>query len=130
MSNVNGLYAIAVIDRDGVPLMKCKLKRSVHAHLVFLSSPAATKDSIPEVAMRPYFLASGSQTIEQSGKLGVGRCKTMICEFEQHQVINFNIHPFTISLIASRKANTGHLLSLEPSFLPVVEELAKLFDNC
>lgn len=27
MSNVDGLYAIAIIDRDGVPLMKCKMRK-------------------------------------------------------------------------------------------------------
>ena len=91
---------------------------------------ASLKDSVPELALRPQFLAPGPGTMEQSGKLGIGKCQTMVCEFERHQVINFNVYPYTVSLIASAKANTGHILSLESSFVSVVEELAKIFDQC
>lgn len=128
MSNVDGLYAIAIVDRDGVPLMKCRFRFKFLFTVLTSFLTASSKDSVPDLALRPHFLASGYQTIEQSGKLGMGRCQAMICEFEQHQVISFNHQPYTVSLIASRKANTGHLLSLEASFVPVVEELSKIFE--
>ena len=66
--------------------------------------------------MRPNFLATGSMTSEQGNKLGIGNCRGIHCEYENQQVINFIKHPFTITLIANNKANTGMLLALENAF--------------
>lgn len=87
------------------------------------------------MALRPTFLATGGMTSEQGGKLGIGKCKGVYCEFENQQgiapqpitislinilfqslVITFNKNPFTVTLIATNKANTGMLLALEDAF--------------
>jgi len=111
MDNVNGLQAIVITDRDGVPLIK------------------ASKDLAPELALRPTFLSTSSHTSDQGNKLGIGKCKGIFCEYENQQVINFNKQPFTVTLIATNKANTGMLLNLQDSFNSVLAELHKVVDN-
>jgi mitogen-activated protein kinase kinase 1 interacting protein 1 len=110
MENINGLQAIVITDRDGVPLIK------------------ASKELAPELALRPTFLATAAMTTDQGSKLRMGKCKGIFCEYENQQVINFNRNPFTVTLIATNKANTGMLLSLQNAFDPVLAELHKVID--
>jgi len=98
MDNVSGLQVIVITDRDGVPLIK------------------ASKELAPELALRPTFLATGAMTSDQGGKLGIGKCRGVYCEYDNQQVITFNKNPFTVTLIATSKANTGMLLALEDAF--------------
>lgn len=44
-------------------------------------------------------------------------------------MINFNKHPFTVTLIASNKANTGMLLALQDAFDPVLAELHNVIEG-
>ncbi|KAI1291966.1 Ragulator complex protein LAMTOR3-B [Halotydeus destructor] len=111
MENVSGLQVIVITDRDGVPLIK------------------ASKELAPELALRPTFLATGSITNDQGGKLGIGKCRGVYCEYENQQVMNFNKHPFTVTLIATSKANTGMLLTLQNSFDAILSELHKVVEN-
>jgi len=110
IKSISGLHAIVITDRDGVPLVK------------------ANEELAPELAMRPTFLATTALTTDQAGKLGAGRCKTVVCEYENYQVVHFNKQPFMVTLIAGNKANTGMLLALENQFDPVLNELHKVIE--
>nr|XP_042900420.1 ragulator complex protein LAMTOR3 isoform X2 [Parasteatoda tepidariorum] len=102
---VEGLYAVVITDRDGIPVIK-------------VSNP-----DTPEAVSKPSFLASVSLAVEQAGKLGNGKNKRIMCMFNSYQVIHFNKPPLLISLIASSKANTGFLLNLESELSVLGEEV-------
>ncbi|XP_055935117.1 ragulator complex protein LAMTOR3-like isoform X1 [Argiope bruennichi] len=105
IKRVNGLRAIVITDRDGIPIIK-------------VNAP-----DIQDPISKPNFLASVSLAIEQAGKLGNGKNNRIICMFNTIQVIHFNKSPLMISLIASSKANTGILLNLESELNGLVEDL-------
>ncbi|XP_065172589.1 ragulator complex protein LAMTOR3-A [Atheta coriaria] len=102
---VPGLYSIIISDRDGVPVLTVE------------------SDKAPEVAMRPSFLSTFGLAIDQGGKLGLGKTKTLICTYSQYQVIQMNKLPLIVSFIASDSCNTGHILALEQQIDPILNNL-------
>ncbi|XP_053214033.1 ragulator complex protein LAMTOR3-like [Panonychus citri] len=108
ISTTEGLQAILITDRDGIPIIK------------------ATTDKPPELSLKPNFLLSTAIACEQASKLGSGRCKTITCLYDSFQIIHFNHQPIMITLIASDEANTGFLLSLESQFDPILSPLKKI----
>lgn len=88
----------------------------------------ACNELTPDLALRPSFLSATTSTNEQAGKLGMGKCKTVICEYGNYQVIHFNKSPIMVTLIANNDANTGLLIALENQFESVVQELRKIVD--
>ncbi|GFS42379.1 hypothetical protein TNIN_101711 [Trichonephila inaurata madagascariensis] len=110
IKRVDGLRAIVITDRDGIPIIK-------------VNAP-----EIQDPVSKPNFLASVSLAVEQAGKLGNGRNRRIICMFNTIQVIHFNKSPLMISLIASSKANTGILLNLESELNGLVEDLRTAID--
>lgn len=108
LQRVDGLLAIVITDRDGVPLVKVAL------------------DSAPEMALRPSYLSTFSaMATDQAGKLGVGKNNRIISIYSNYQVIQINKNPLTINLIASKTANTGQLVNLENDLSVVVNDLAQ-----
>lgn len=107
---------------------KVFLNEFAHGHFWHSSVEIASKELAPELALRPTFLATAAMTTDQGSKLRMGKCKGIFCEYENQQVINFNRNPFTVTLIATNKANTGMLLSLQNSFDAVLAELHKVID--
>ena len=89
---------------------------------------SASKDGVPESALRPSLLSALSTTSDFQGcKLGNGKCQVVICEYQHFQVVIMNRPPFIITLVGSSTANTGCMLSLgEESFSPILEELTKI----
>lgn len=110
IKRVDGLRAIVITDRDGIPIIK-------------VNAP-----EIQDPVSKPNFLASVSLAVEQAGKLGNGRNKRIVCMFNTIQVIHFNKSPLMISLIANSKANTGVLLNLESELNGLVEDLRIAID--
>jgi len=110
MDAIPGLLAVVITDRDGVPILK------------------ASKDGVPESALRPSLLSALSTTSDLQGyKLGNGKCQVVICEYQHFQVVIMNRPPFIITLVGSSTANTGRMLNLgEESFSPILEELTKI----
>ncbi|XP_031562685.1 ragulator complex protein LAMTOR3-A-like [Actinia tenebrosa] len=93
-----GVLAIIVTDRDGVPVVKVADARA------------------PSSALRSSYLAIFASATEQASKLGLSRNKNIICSFPSYQVVHFNYLPLVVSVIASSTANTGVILSLESDF--------------
>lgn len=110
IKSIQGLLAVLIIDRDGVPLIE------VHQELV------------PELAMQASALSMTVLAADQVTKLGFGKCNTICCEYDTFQVVTFNKLPtsLVVTLIADKTANTGMLLSLGPDFDPVINELRKI----
>lgn len=110
IKSIQGLLAVLIIDRDGVPLIE------VH------------KDLVPELAMQASALSMTVLAADQVAKLGFGKCNTICCEYDNYQVVTFNKLPtsLVVTLIADSTANTGMLLSLGPDFDPVINELRKI----
>ncbi|XP_077513519.1 ragulator complex protein LAMTOR3-like isoform X5 [Amblyomma americanum] len=107
---VPGLQAIVFTDRDGVPLIK------------------AATDSAPEHALRPGFLATVGMAMSQGNKLGLGKCNKMVSSYSNYQVVSFNRHPVTITLVASSSANTGMILNLEEELNTVSQTLRSVVE--
>ncbi|XP_063138292.1 ragulator complex protein LAMTOR3 isoform X1 [Rattus norvegicus] len=91
LPSVEGLHAIVVSDRDGVPVIK------------------VANDSAPEHALRPGFLSTFALATDQGSKLGLSKNKSIICYYNTYQVVQFNRLPLVVSFIASSNANTGTL---------------------
>lgn len=113
MKDIPGLEGIAITDRDGVPVLK-----------------SCSKDVNIDVVLKPQLLGSLSSSGDQGSKLGIGRCNSVICEYDSFQVVALllNKSPFVITLIADKDTSTGLLLSLQDSFDPLLQELTKIID--
>ncbi|XP_068087839.1 ragulator complex protein LAMTOR3 isoform X1 [Hyperolius riggenbachi] len=109
--SVEGLHAILVSDRDGVPVIK------------------VANENAPEYALRPSFLSTFALATDQGSKLGLSKNKSIICYYNTYQVVQFNRLPLVVSFIASSNANTGLILSLEKELGPLFEELRQVVEN-
>ncbi|CAJ0926598.1 unnamed protein product [Ranitomeya imitator] len=109
--SVEGLHAIVVSDRDGVPVIK------------------VANENSPEHALRPCFLSTFALATDQGSKLGLSKNKSIICYYNTYQVVQFNRLPLVVSFIASSSANTGLILSLEKELGPLFEELRQVVEN-
>ncbi|XP_029453076.1 ragulator complex protein LAMTOR3 isoform X2 [Rhinatrema bivittatum] len=68
LPSVEGLHAIVVSDRDGVPVIK------------------VANDNAPEHALRPGFLSTFALATDQGSKLGLSKNKSIICYYSTYQV--------------------------------------------
>ncbi|XP_020892478.2 ragulator complex protein LAMTOR3-A [Exaiptasia diaphana] len=111
LKRFEGILAIVVTDRDGVPVVKVADSR------------------VPASALRSSFLAIFANATEQASKLGLSKNKKIICSFPNYQVVHFNYLPLVVSIVASSSANTGIILSLEPDFENLVKDLRSTVDG-
>ncbi|XP_015749518.1 PREDICTED: ragulator complex protein LAMTOR3-A-like [Acropora digitifera] len=107
-----GILAIMVTDRDGVPLVK-----------------VADHSKVPQNALRASFLSTFSTTAEQASKLGLLKNKSIVCFFASYQVVHFSFLPLVVSIIATSQANTGLLLGLEKEFEETVKRIKNIVDG-
>lgn len=110
MKMVDGVLAIAVTDREGIPVLLVK------------------DDKLPPDAAKPRVLSSAALTFEQASKLGLGQTQNVTVFFTSHQMVCFNKMPLAVTVIADRKANTGHILSLEKEISNVVNAMKGIVD--
>ncbi|KAM9295850.1 ragulator complex protein LAMTOR3 isoform 2-T2 [Morus bassanus] len=69
LPSVEGLHAIVVSDRDGVPVIK------------------VANDNAPEHALRPGFLSTFALATDQGSKLGLSKNKSIICYYNTYQPV-------------------------------------------
>ncbi|CAJ1074198.1 unnamed protein product [Xyrichtys novacula] len=110
LQSVEGLHAIVVTDRDGVPVIK------------------VANENAPVHALRPGFLSTFALATDQGSKLGLSKNKSIICYYNTYQIVQFNRLPLVISFIASSSANTGLIMSLEKELAPLIEELRQVVE--
>ncbi|CAN9502067.1 unnamed protein product [Ophioblennius macclurei] len=110
LQSVDGLHAVVVTDRDGVPVIK------------------VANDNAPVHALRPGFLSTFALATDQGSKLGLSKNKSIICYYNTYQIVQFNRLPLVISFIASSTANTGLILSLEKDLAPLIEDLRQVVE--
>lgn len=108
ISKVPGLYSVILSDRDGVPVLYLNTERA------------------PELAMKPAFefLSTFGLAIDQGSKLGLGKTKTLICNYSHYQIVQLNKLPLIVSFIANENCNTGHILALEKEMDPIISILS------
>jgi len=111
MKSVQGLQAIIISDKEGVPLFKVNTEKA------------------PDFSMKPTFLATSTITSDQATKLGMGRCNSIYCLYDNNQVVHFNKYPLVITLIATNDANMGMLLALEDQFDNFLNDLKRLVES-
>lgn len=126
MSRVAGIEAAVIADRDGVVVLKGDQSSARCDSDSNSDFATVTKDMVPDLTLRPGFLATAATTADQASKLGIGRSRTSIAEYETHQVVHFHKNSFVVSVVASKTANTGLILSLEHLFDPVIDELQRV----
>ncbi|XP_014667850.1 PREDICTED: ragulator complex protein LAMTOR3-A-like isoform X2 [Priapulus caudatus] len=107
---VDGLYAIIVSDRDGVPVIR------------------AATENVPELALRPGFLATFSTGTDQASKLGLSRNKAIVSMYTSYQVVQLSKLPLILSFVASSQANTGVLLGLENELSDLLKDIKAAVD--
>uniref|UniRef100_A0A3B4FUX5 Late endosomal/lysosomal adaptor, MAPK and MTOR activator 3 n=1 Tax=Pundamilia nyererei TaxID=303518 RepID=A0A3B4FUX5_9CICH len=108
--SIEGLHAIVVTDRDGVPVIK------------------VANDNAPVHALRPGFLSTFALATDQGSKLGLSKNKSIICYYNAYQIVQFNRLPLVISFIAGNTANTGLIMSLEKELASLIEELRQVVE--
>uniref|UniRef100_A0A8C6S949 Late endosomal/lysosomal adaptor, MAPK and MTOR activator 3 n=1 Tax=Neogobius melanostomus TaxID=47308 RepID=A0A8C6S949_9GOBI len=101
--SVEGLHAIVVTDRDGVPVIK------------------VANDNAPVHALRPGFLSTFALATDQGSKLGLSKNRAS-------SIVQFNRLPLVISFIASSTANTGLIMSLEKELAPLIDDLRQVVE--
>ncbi|KAL8587426.1 hypothetical protein ACOMHN_062159 [Nucella lapillus] len=106
--SVNGLHAIVISDRDGVPVLRM------------------TDANAPEKAIRPSFLSSFTHNADQASKIGLGDNSTIIAFFENAQIVQMNKHPLLVTFIADPTSITGEIVSLEPDLQELLDETKKV----
>ncbi|KAK2165689.1 hypothetical protein LSH36_46g01016 [Paralvinella palmiformis] len=102
---VDGLHAIIITDRDGVPVLK------------------VADEHLPHAAMQPRLLATAAMAVEQANKLGVSNNKNIITVYKNHQLISINRQPLIVNMIANANANTGLILSLEADMQEPLDDI-------
>ncbi|XP_061196692.1 ragulator complex protein LAMTOR3-A-like [Saccostrea echinata] len=107
-STVDGLLAIVITDRDGIPLLKVAM------------------DQVPEQALRHSFLSTFGTATEQANKLGLKQSKSVISMFKNYQVVQINKYPLIVTFIAESDANTGLLLNLETDMRDLLNDLQRV----
>uniref|UniRef100_A0A3P9KMH1 Ragulator complex protein LAMTOR3 n=1 Tax=Oryzias latipes TaxID=8090 RepID=A0A3P9KMH1_ORYLA len=105
MQSVDGLHAIVVTDRDGVPVIK------------------VANDSVPVHALRPGFLSTFALATDQGSKLGLSKNKSIICYYNTYQVT-----PPSITAWGRGSRNTGLIMTLEKELAPLMEELRQVVE--
>ncbi|KAK2190002.1 hypothetical protein NP493_89g02047 [Ridgeia piscesae] len=66
---VDGLHAIVVTDREGVPVLK-----------------VADEKATPVTALRLKFLSTSGTTLDQASKLGLSTNRTIVSMYSNYQV--------------------------------------------
>jgi len=105
MLSVEGLQAIIIADRDGVPIIK------------------AHTEQVPEMALLPNYLATFSTAADQASKMGFGKNNAIVSMYGGFQVVQINKYPLMITLVAESSSNTGLLRKLEDPLATVLKEL-------
>ena len=108
INSVDGLLGIAVTDRDGVPLLK------------------GSTEQVPELALRPSFLSTFGTAVEQANKIGFQQSKSVICMYQNYQIVQINKSPMVVTFIADSNTNTGLLLNLETDMHDILNEVSKV----
>ncbi|ESO85831.1 hypothetical protein LOTGIDRAFT_221281 [Lottia gigantea] len=106
MSNVEGLDAIIVTDRDGVVMLKV-------AH-----------ESVPDQVTRHQFLSVFGSMSDQASKLGLGTNQRIISLYDNYQVVQINKQPLLVTMVGSSEANTGEILNLEKDLDMLFKDLS------
>ncbi|ELU08350.1 hypothetical protein CAPTEDRAFT_163273 [Capitella teleta] len=110
LKTVDGLQAIVITDREGVPVLKI------------------SDETASELALRPKFLSASGMAMEQAGKLGLGSNNYSISFFKNYQVVCFNKLPVIVTMIATAAANTGMILGLESDIENTLHEITSAVD--
>merc|ERR1712018_5750 len=103
----DGLHAIIISDRDGVPVIK------------------VCTDPTPELSTRPKFLSTFGMVTEQASKLGLSNNRSLVSVYGTYQVVCLNKLPLIVTMIATSEANTGVILGLEHELSDTLEEVKK-----
>ncbi|KAJ3260428.1 Ragulator complex protein lamtor3 [Boothiomyces macroporosus] len=94
LNRIENLLSIYITDKDGVMVMK-----------------ACSKD-MPAKLLEPSFTASFLLSSEQLSKVNLGENKSIICRFDDYDIVQFKYHQFVLNLIAKNGANIGMMLAV------------------
>ncbi|KJH50135.1 Mitogen-activated protein kinase kinase 1 interacting [Dictyocaulus viviparus] len=104
LSSVPGATTIFFTDRDGVVVSSVGEELRSTASLI--CSLQATQD--------------------QTGKLVMGSHLASVFFYEHSQLVILNVTPFTVFVVAAPTANTGSLLNLRESLVPVLKSVESI----
>lgn len=129
---INGLKAVIVSDRDGVPLLKLSID-----------------GKFPELGTKQQFLATFSIATDQSSKMLLGQNKSIILMYKSTtvstgclqsieiliefyelslQVVQLNKSSIIVTFVGTENCNTGHILSLDNEIDKYIVEYKAILD--
>ncbi|KAL4239730.1 Ragulator complex protein lamtor3 [Mactra antiquata] len=109
--SVDGLLAIVITDRDGVPVLK-----------------VATEQT-PELVLRHNFLGTFGLAANQASKLGMSKNKSIVCMYENHQIVQINKPPLLLLFVATSETNTGLLLDMDTDLEDILKDLQRVVNS-
>jgi len=111
MSNIQGLTAIVVSDREGVPVLK------------------TIKEETPEFALSAAYLSNFQITSDICGKLGFGSCNYICCNYDNLSVVHYSKKHLIISYIATEGSNLGQILNLHKEVYPYLRSIEDIVEK-
>ncbi|KAL7041345.1 hypothetical protein ACKWTF_000734 [Chironomus riparius] len=112
LQKINGLKAIIISDRDGVPILKLSLD-----------------GKFPELGTKQQFLATFTIATDQSSKMLLGQNKSIILMYKSTTVVQLNKSPLIITFVGTENCNTGHILSLDNEIDKYIGEYKVILDR-
>lgn len=104
LPSVEGLHAIVVSDGGGMPVIKVVNGNAPEHALDLISYPPLPLQQ------------------NRGANLDFQNNKSIICSYNNYQVVQFDCLPMVVSFIASSNASTGLIVSLEKELAPLFEE--------
>jgi len=105
LEKTEDLYAIIITDRTGVVISKVCSSQN------------------PEVSQRSSFISLFGAANKQSNKLGLGDNKSIICFYDQFQVVSIKKDAVHVHLVGDPDGNTGLFLTLDSLLEPIIPTL-------
>ena len=93
-SHIDGIEAILIRDKDGVPVLKLPTNEAV--------DQLDLQTLIPPVQILQ----------DQSSRMNLKKLKTVVTYWSARQIITYNVPPLVIIVAADTNVNTGALLNL------------------
>lgn len=67
----------------------------------------ASSKEMPVQLLETSFTAAFLIANEQLGKVGLGKNRSIVCRFEEYEIVQFQYDPFVVTMIAWHGANIG-----------------------
>ena len=114
-SNTKGVLGLVISDKDGVPVLKTEI---------------VSGNQIVDGCFRNQFLSVYGSMSEHAAKMCLGSTLSIMSTFDDYQVVHCNHSPLVLTVVATREAMTGQIMSMSQTLKPLICDMAKTVMAC